>query len=67
LDNIIIYSKDHKQYRKHVRTVLQRLRDAGLQCDIDKCEFEVESTKYLGYIIEAGKGVQMDPEKVKAI
>jgi hypothetical protein len=43
------------------------LRDAGLQCDIDKCEFEVESTRYLGFIIEAGKGVQMDPEKVKAI
>jgi hypothetical protein len=27
----------------------------------------VESTKYLGFIIEAGKGVRMDPEKVKAI
>jgi hypothetical protein len=47
--------------------VLQWLRDTGLQCDIDKCEFEVESTKYLGFIIEAGKGVRMDPEKVKAI
>jgi hypothetical protein len=67
LDDIIIYSKNRKQHRKHVRTVLQQLRDAGLQCDIDKCEFEVESTKYLGFIIEAGKGVRMDPEKVKAI
>jgi hypothetical protein len=67
LDDIIIYSKDHKQHRKHVRTVLQWLRDVGLQCDIDKCEFEMESTKYLGFIIEAGKGVQIDPEKVKAI
>jgi hypothetical protein len=47
--------------------VLQRLKDAGLQLDIDKCEFEVKSTKYLGFIIEAGKGIRMDPEKVKAI
>ncbi|GME30926.1 uncharacterized protein ACHE_31418A, partial [Neofusicoccum parvum] len=31
------------------------------------CEFEVQSTKYLGFIIEAGKGIRMDPEKVKAI
>ena len=44
-----------------------RLQKAGLQCDIDKCEFEVESTKYLGFIIEAGKGIRMDPEKIKAI
>src|SRR6266536_2657346 len=67
IDDIIIYSRDKKQHRKHVREVLKRLQDAGLQCDIDKCEFEVESTKYLGFIVEAGKGLRMDPEKVKAI
>ena len=38
-----------------------------LLTDIRKCEFEVQSTKYLGFIIEAGKGVRMDPEKIKAI
>jgi len=38
-----------------------------LQIDINKCEFEVKSTKYLGFIIEAGKGVSMDPAKVEAI
>jgi hypothetical protein len=27
----------------------------------------VESTKYLGFIIKAGKGVRIDPEKVKVI
>jgi hypothetical protein len=43
------------------------LKNAGLQLDIDKCEFEAKSTKYLGFIVEAGKGVQMDPDKVKAI
>ena len=41
--------------------------DAGLQIDINKCEFEVQSTKYLGFIVEAGKGVRMDPAKVEAI
>src|SRR6266480_1433483 len=34
---------------------------------IDKCEFSVKSTKYLGFIIEAGKGIRMDPKKVQAI
>ena len=47
--------------------VLTKLREAGLQIDIDKCEFSVQSTKYLGFIIEAGKGIRMDPAKIKAI
>jgi hypothetical protein len=47
--------------------VFQWLQNAGLQLDINKCEFETKSTKYLGFIVEAKKGVHMDPEKVKAI
>ncbi|RYO48629.1 hypothetical protein AA0116_g12405 [Alternaria tenuissima] len=47
--------------------VLSKLQAAGLHVDIKKCEFEVKSTKYLGFIIDAGKGIRMDPEKVKAI
>lgn len=68
VDDILIYSSGNRdQHQKHVRKVLQRLRDAGLQIDIDKCEFEVQETKYLGFIIEAGRGIRMDPDKVKAI
>ena len=67
IDDVIIYSKNLREHRKQVEQVLKRLRSAGLQCDIDKCEFEVETVKYLGYIVEAGKGIRMDPEKVKAI
>jgi hypothetical protein len=40
---------------------------AGLLLDITKCEFNVKSTKYLGFIIEASKGLRIDLEKVKAI
>ena len=68
LDDIIIYSSGSLQdHREKVKSVLARLQEAGLQCDLDKCAFEVQSTKYLGFIIEAGKGIRMDPDKVKAI
>lgn len=68
LDDILIFtSGSRSEHRQHVRKVLERLRQAGLQLDIDKCEFEVQSTKYLGFIVDAGKGVRMDPEKIKAI
>jgi hypothetical protein len=46
---------------------LQRLLNNGLTLDISKCEFKTKATKYLGFIVEAGTGIQMDPEKVKAI
>jgi hypothetical protein len=68
IDDILIYSDGSLQdHRRKVKQVLQRLRDAGLQIDIDKCEFEATSVKYLGFIIKAGEGIHVDPEKVKAI
>lgn len=66
LDDVLIYSSDKKEHRKHVDEVVSRLREAGLQIDIDKCEFETTKTKYLGLIITPG-GIQMDPDKVSAI
>lgn len=68
LDDILIYSDGSlKDHRQKVKQVLKRLQDAGLQIDIDKCEFETKSTKYLGFIVEAGKGIRVDPEKIQAI
>ncbi|KAM4057323.1 reverse transcriptase (RNA-dependent DNA polymerase) [Hirsutella rhossiliensis] len=56
IDDILIYSSGSlADHRNKVRQVLARLRDAGLQIDIDKCDFEAKSVKYLGFIVEAGK------------
>lgn len=66
LDDILIYSEDPLEHEAHVRKVLERLRDAGLQADIKKCEFGVTKTKYLGFIISTD-GIQVDPEKISAI
>jgi hypothetical protein len=41
--------------------------DAGLQIDINKCEFETKRVKYLGYIIKAEAGIRVDPNKIAAI
>lgn len=68
VDDILIYTNGTKEdHQVHVKKVLAKLHGAGLQLDIDKCEFEVTSTRYLGFIIEAGKGIRMDPAKVEAI
>ena len=68
VDDIIIYSSDSlADHQRKVSEVLGKLRDAGLQCDIKKSEFERDSVKYLGFIIRAGQGVCVDLKKVDAI
>lgn len=66
LDDILIYSEDPLEHQTHVRKVLQRLEDAGLQADLKKCEFSVTRTKYLGFIISTS-GLEVDPEKVSVV
>jgi hypothetical protein len=68
IDDILIYSSGSlADHRKKVRKVMKRLQDAGLQVDIDKCEFETTTVKYLGFIVEAGKGIRVDPTEITAI
>jgi predicted aspartyl protease len=66
LDDILIYSSDPLEHEMHVNKVLNRLRDAGLQVDIKKCEFHVTKTKYLGFIISTD-GIEVDPAKREAV
>lgn len=68
IDDILIFSSGSlTDHRDKVKKVLQRLREAGLQLDVVKCEFKVKTVRYLGFVIEAGIGITMEPEKVKAI
>ena len=66
LDDILIYSSNLRKHKEHVRLVLAKLREFGIQADVDKCEFYVTETKYLGLIIST-EDIKMDPAKVKAI
>jgi hypothetical protein len=66
LDDILIYSDNELEHEIHVKKVLQRLCDTGLQVDLKKCEFHVTRTKYLGFIITT-EGIEVDLEKVSAI
>lgn len=68
LDDILIYTSGSREdHEMKVHEVLQRLKDNGIQLDINKCEFSVKKVKYLGFIVAAEVGIEMDPEKVKAI
>jgi hypothetical protein len=66
LDDIIVYSNIKKEHIQHVRKILQRLREANIQTDVDKCEFHTTETKFLEMIVDRDD-IKMNSEKVKAI
>ena len=66
MDDILIFSESLENHREHVKIVLQRLREHGLQVDISKCEFETTQVTYLGLIVST-KGISMDPKKVACV
>jgi len=66
LDDIIIYSKTLKKHKRHVRLVLHRLRETGLQVDINKCEFHVQEISFLELLLSI-EGLKMNLRKVQAV
>lgn len=51
---------------RHVRQVFQKLREAGLQVDILKCEFRFQETPFLGILVSI-HGLRVDPDKVSVV
>jgi len=66
LDDIIIYLNSKKEYKKYVEWVLQRLYNKEILIAIEKCEFYIIKTNFIGFIIELGY-ISIDLKKVKAI
>jgi hypothetical protein len=66
LDDILIYSDDMSQHKKHVKEVLCRLRKHGLYANAGKCEFHRDSVEYLGYILTSNR-LCMAKDKVQTI
>ena len=66
LDDILVYSKTETDHAKHVRLVLDRLREHKLYAKLSKCEFFKQSIDFLGHVISHA-GLDMEPTKVKAV
>lgn len=66
LDDIIIYSESEAEHQIHVRQVLEKLREAGLQVDLKKSEFSVKRTKFLGFVLTTD-GIEVDQDKIAVL
>ena len=66
IDDILIYSKNEAEHEQHLRIVLQRLRDHKLYAKFSKCEFWLDTVKFLGHTISS-EGISVDPSKVQEV
>jgi hypothetical protein len=63
IDDILIYSKSKEEHARHLRVILQRLRNYQLYAKFSKCAFWLKEVLFLGHIISA-EGIIVDPSKV---
>ncbi|XP_059059126.1 uncharacterized protein K02A2.6-like [Achroia grisella] len=66
LDDILITAENRHEHIKRVRTVLQRLQEAGIKSQITKCFWLQESVTFLGHKIDKN-GLHPTSERVEAI
>jgi len=66
LDNILIYSTNEKEHEEHVSQVPQRLKEFGLYCTAEKCQFGVSQVGILGFVITPN-GVGMESDRISTI
>ncbi|GJV75164.1 putative reverse transcriptase domain-containing protein [Tanacetum coccineum] len=66
IDDILVYSKSEEERERHLRIVLEILRQKKLYAKFSKCEFWLQQVAFLGHIVSAD-GIIMDPSKVEAI
>jgi hypothetical protein len=66
IDDILIYSKNLEDHARHIHIILQRLREHHLYAKFSKCEFWLDTVKFLGHTI-SGDGISVDPSKVQEV
>ncbi|RVW45061.1 Transposon Ty3-I Gag-Pol polyprotein [Vitis vinifera] len=65
-DDILIYSRSCEDHEEHLKQVMCTLRAEKFYINLKKCTFMSPSVVFLGFVVSS-KGVETDPEKIKAI
>ena len=66
LDDICVYSRTPEEHEKHLRLVLERLREHKLYAKASKCEFFKEEVEFLGFTV-GRHGVKVTESKTAAV
>nr|GFD38707.1 putative reverse transcriptase domain-containing protein [Tanacetum cinerariifolium] len=66
IDDILIYSKDKKEHKEHLKAILELLKKEELYAKFSKCEFWIPKVHFLGHMIDS-QGIHVDPAKIESV
>ena len=66
VDDLIAKSREDESHVENLRKLFKRLRKFQLKLNPAKCTFGAIFRKLLGFIVSR-KGIEVDPDKIKAI
>nr|GEW09740.1 reverse transcriptase domain-containing protein [Tanacetum cinerariifolium] len=66
IDDILIYSKDEKEHKEHLKAILEFLKKEELYAKFSKCEFWIPKVQFLSHVINS-QGIYVDPAKIKSV
>ena len=66
LDDIIIVTRTFEEHLEWLARVLDKIKDAGLEINPDKCEFCCQQVHYLCFLVNE-EGLQVDTDKIEPV
>ncbi|GJT53518.1 putative reverse transcriptase domain-containing protein [Tanacetum coccineum] len=61
-----LMNRDEEEHGKHLKIILELLKKKRLYAKFSKCDFWLDSVKFLGHVIDRS-GVHVDPAKIEAV
>jgi hypothetical protein len=52
LDDIIIYLNSVEEHKEYIKWVLKKLHKKNILIIVEKCEFYIKKTNFIGFIIK---------------
>ena len=66
IDDILIHGSNQEEHDRRLTDVLDKLHQAGVTLNKDKCKFSTNCVQFLGQQVDS-QGIRPDPQKVAAI
>ncbi|XP_070039439.1 uncharacterized mitochondrial protein AtMg00860-like [Nicotiana tomentosiformis] len=61
-----VYSRRREEHEKHLRVVLQTLKDSQLYAKFSKCKLWLDSIAFFGHVVSSD-GINIDLKKIEAV
>ena len=65
IDDVLVHGVKQEEHDENLLTVLNRIQQAGLTLNKEKCMFSTKSIKFLGQVVDVD-GIKPDPDKITA-